>query len=177
MPIMLAPASFANSQVFASPSGSVYQADANGYVNVTNGADVPNLLGQGFFIIPVLEAGSILIAKLVGANMNSTADQALVMLQPLASQFRVTKITCKNASTSLTTAAGGIYRQAAKGGTAMVANTQVYTSLTTSALAADLTLATATTVDPAGTKLWLSLTTAQGATATADIYVFGDIYP
>jgi hypothetical protein len=29
---------------------------------------------------------------------------------------------------------------------------------------------------PAGTPIYLSLTTAQGAPATADVYVYGDVY-
>lgn len=115
-------------------------------------------------------------ARLLAANMNSTADQAMTMFVPTSAKFRVTKITVKNASISLTTAAGGVYPAAAKAGTAVVAAGQAYSSLTTTALALDLTLAASTTVQAAATILYLSLTTAQGSAATADVYVYGDIY-
>jgi hypothetical protein len=158
------------------PSGTTYLIDANGYVVVTNPADVPPLVENGFRIFSAFNLGAFCVAKIIGANMNSTADQLFTMFQPIALPFRITKITCKNASTSLTTAAGGIYRAAAKAGPAMVAAAQAYSGLTAATLALDLTLATGTTVEPAGEQLYLSLTTAQGAAATADFYAFGDIY-
>jgi len=90
----------------------------------------------------------------------------------------VTKITTKNASVSLTTAAGGIYTAASQGGTAVVANSQAYSALTAASLALDLTIATTPgkTVYSAGQALYLNLTTAQGAAATADFYAWGDVY-
>ena len=89
---------------------------------------------------------------------------------------RISKITATNASVSLTTAVGGIYPAAAKGGTAAVANSQVYSALTAAAIALDLTLAAGTVVYAKGGQLYLSLTSPQGAAATADLYVWGDVY-
>ncbi len=118
-----------------------------------------------------------LLGRLIGANMNVTTDQAIPMFVG-NSAFRVTKVSVKNASISLTTAAGGIYSAASKGGDAIVAAAQAYTALTTAALATNLTVAAtpgntvyAKTVVPT-----LSLTTAQGAAATADVYVWGDLF-
>ncbi|MBV9858745.1 MAG: hypothetical protein JO038_01365 [Alphaproteobacteria bacterium] len=116
--------------------------------------------------------------RLVGANMNTTADQAIPLFLPQTAPFRVSKITARNASISLTAAVGGIYTAASKGGTALVAATQAYSSLTTAASALDLTLAAtpSNTVFAPGTALYLSLSTAQGTAATADVFLFGDCF-
>lgn len=120
--------------------------------------------------------GGILLGELIGANFNSTADQAITIFSAPA-KYIVRRIVVTNASTSLTTAAGGVYKAASKSG-AIVAATQVYSTLTGSTLFLDLTLSAtgneSTTVKTAK-NLYLSLTTAQGAAATADVYVYGDI--
>ena len=131
---------------------------------------VGNLLPQQF--------GGILLGKLISANMNSTDDQRIVMFSN-PSKFILRRIVVTNASISLTTAAGGVYTAASKGGTAVVASSQAYSSLSASTLVLDLTLSTtgsaSTTVKSSIPNLYLSLTTAQGAAATADVYVYGDI--
>ena len=122
--------------------------------------------------------GGILLGKLIGANMNSTDDQRIVMFSN-PSKFILRRIVVTNASISLTTAAGGVYTAVSKGGTAVVASSQAYSSLSASTLFLDLTLNTSgsasTTVKSSIPNLYLSLTTAQGAAATADVYVYGDI--
>jgi hypothetical protein len=122
--------------------------------------------------------GGILLGTLIGANMNSTADQIITMFSN-PSKYIIRRIVVANASISLTTAAGGVYTAASKGGVAVVAAAQAYSSLTSSALFLDLTLSTSgsasTTVKSSIPNLYLSLTTAQGAAATADVYVYGDI--
>jgi hypothetical protein len=121
--------------------------------------------------------GQILLGQLISANMNSTADQQIVMFSSPA-KFIIRRIVATNASISLTTAVGGIYPAVSKGGTAIVANTQVYSGLSASGKFVDLTIASGYTsggdVLTVG-SIYLSLTTPQGAAATADIYVFGDI--
>ena len=114
-----------------------------------------------------------LLASLIGANMNSTADQPF---GPRQFGFIVRRIVVTNASISLTTAAGGIYTGAAKGGTAIVAAIQTYATLTSPTVSLDLTIAAAAvnTVLSASPSLFLSLTTAQGAAATADFYFYGE---
>jgi len=122
--------------------------------------------------------GGILLGKLIGANMDSTDDQRIVMFSN-PSKFILRRIVVTNASISLTTAAGGVYTATSKGGTAVVASSQAYSSLSASTLFLDLTLNTSgsasTTVKSSIPNLYLSLTTAQGAAATADVYVYGDI--
>ena len=122
--------------------------------------------------------GGILLGSLIAANFNSTADQIITIFDNPA-KYIVRRIIVTNASTSLTTAAGGVYTAVSKGGTAIVAAAQAYTSLTASTLFLDLTLSAtgnaSTTVKSSIPNLYLSLTTAQGAAATADVYVYGDI--
>lgn len=121
--------------------------------------------------------------SLIGANMNSTLDQQIVISVPTG-LWMVDSIAVSNPSVSLTTAAGGVYSALSKGGVAVVANTQAYSALTsntanTTGNALLLTIATAgnTTafqgLQQTGqiSSLYLSLTTAQGAAATADVRV------
>lgn len=138
--------------------------NAAGVLTVTNGST-----GSG-----ILRAG-VCLGRLKGANFNATTDQAIPIN---SSRYVVRKIVVNNASISLTTAAGGVYTAASKGGTALVAAGQVYSALTASTKFVDLTLeAVAGTDVVTATTLYLSLTTAQGAAATADIYVYGDALP
>ena len=125
------------------------------------------------------------IAKLLGANMNVITDQALALqisdadnqLVTLAGNFILDKIVVTNASISLTTAVGGVYTAVTKGGTAVVAAGQVYTALTASTKFVALTLANSALTDVLNlSNLYFSLTTAQGAAATADIYVYGRLF-
>lgn len=106
-----------------------------------------------------------------GVDMNVTTDQALTK-NGTFTNYMVTQIQFVNPSTSLTTAVGGIYSAAAKGGDALVANTQVYTSATNATSTQTLTR-TAQCGLRSDAALYLSLTTPQGAAATGDLYLFG----
>jgi len=137
-------------------------------------------------IIPIGSGGTgvalgapVMVGRLIGANMNTTDDQAIPLTLPsgvtLWMPFQVRVL---NASASLTTAAGGVYSTTAKGGFAMVPNTQAYSTLTAAAvnsagsgMACTITATAVLNV----TTVYLSLTTPQGAAATADFYVFA--YP
>lgn len=159
--------------------GLTYTASNTGIIVVTNPTnfDVQDLLNSGCQFN--FSTAGVLLGRLIGANMNVTTDQPFVMRQ--LSQlvpFRITKISAGNSAVSLTTAVGGIYPAASKGGTAIVANSQVFSGLTGATLVNSLTLVTApsNTIYAPSQGIWLSLTTAQGAAATADFYIWGDIY-
>lgn len=114
----------------------------------------------------------MVLGVLRSANMNTTGDQVIPIY---VSKYIPRRIVVVNASLSLTTAVGGIYTAAAKGGTVVVANTQVYTALTAGTKFVDLTLAAGPIADIlTANPLYFALTIAQGAAATADVYVFGD---
>lgn len=111
----------------------------------------------------------------IGLNFNTTADQPIVITVPTAS-YHLAAIEATGASVSLTTAAGGIYTAASKGGTAVVASSQAYSTLTaaTPNNAGSTMLLTLNSTDTTRFNvpiLYLSLTTAQGAAATANIHV------
>lgn len=111
---------------------------------------------------------SHMLGVLIGANMNSTADQAI----PIGSaKYVIDKIIVVNASVSLSVAAGGFYTATSKGGTAVVAAAQVYSGLTGSTKVVNPVIAV--TDKRTETTLYLSLTAAQGAPATADVYIIG----
>lgn len=115
-----------------------------------------------------LRSGEVMLGRLLGANMNSTADQTI----PVGSgNYLITAIIVTNPSVSLTLAAGGVYTATAKGGSAIVAAAQVYSVLTAATVQLALTLAL--TTRRTETPLYLSLTTGQGVTATADVYLYG----
>lgn len=106
-------------------------------------------------------------------DMNTTADQPLNFSG--YSNVIVRRVTVTSATISLTTATGGIYTAASKGGVQLVPSTQVYSALTTSTKFVDLTLQNAalnTVLN--GQTVFFSLTTPQGSAATARVCVYGD---
>jgi hypothetical protein len=128
-------------------------------------------------------ASQRVLASLRGANFNTTADQPIAIPQTVTA-FQLTGIIITNSNVSPNlTAQGGFYPAASKGGSAIVAAAQSYISLTSanSLLSATLTSFANTTRFSSATlgtigglmQVWFSLTTAQGATASADIYLTG----
>jgi len=166
-------------QQYETASGTTFRSDSSGVItslaSAISAPDLSDLLHMG--CIPFVPNH---LGCLIGADMNVTTDNIIPLALPIGASFRVSKITVKNASTSLTTAAGGVYTAASKGGTALVASTQVYSTLTAAARALDLTLVATPGVtvweQESVASLFLNLTTAQGAPATADVFVYGDIY-
>jgi len=151
-------------------SGTQYTADRNGIISSVAANDLDSLLDIGC-LVPTF------FGRLIGANMNATTDQTFTLVNT-GLPYRITRISATNASTSLTTAVGGVYVAASKGGTAVVANSQVFSALTTALLAVDLTIVSGqgAIIRAAALAPILSLTTAQGAAATADLYLYADVY-
>jgi hypothetical protein len=171
---MLAPSAYFQQEA---SSGVLYSADAQGLITSVSQLDIRDLMGGGCELVGVSSQG--LIGRLLGADMNVTTDQPIAMFMDPSSFYRITKISAKNASVSLTTAAGGIYPAVSKGGTAIVAATSVnFNGLTASNLVEDLTIvSTPGKTEYPGTTTWfLSLTTAQGAAANCDLYLYGDMW-
>jgi hypothetical protein len=110
------------------------------------------------------------IGRLIGANFNSTADQAIAITG--TPRYNIRSILVTNCSVSMTTAIGGFYDTASKGGTPIVAATQAYSALTTAANYLNTTM-NSTLLIRSSPVVYLSLTTAQGSAATCDVYVYG----
>ena len=125
----------------------------------------------------------VLLGKLLSADFNSIADQAIALTQPGSGAYLIQSIVATNASTSLTTAKGTFYAGAGKtnnitAGTTTSVFTGLVAATDTSALgivpsASAMSAAEHFSRYTANTTIYLSLTTAQGGAATADIYVFG----
>lgn len=170
--IMLSPVPFKS---FAVTSGNVYVADQFGIINnVVSTQDQADLTSAG---CATLNPNPIdLLGKLVGANFNSTADQAIPLNNNV--RFRIDHIEVLNTSVNgMSTAAGGFYTGAGKTGSIIVTAGQAYTGLTNPTTVLDLTLNLPNLLLLPASLLFFSLTTAQGAPATADIYVFGKVFP
>lgn len=156
------------------PSGTTYSAGGDGLVFSVNDNDVQDLEQAGCQMVG--QTGYTLIAYLKGANMNVTTDQKMTMLIPVGQNYTPAQMYVTNCSTSLTTAAGAVYDAASKTGNILFGTTlTTYAGCTGAGTAGPAAATTAGTkvVDPQTTPPILSLTTAQGAAATADIYIWG----
>lgn len=109
-----------------------------------------------------------LIASAQGVNLNSVADTIAPILA--AGSVSVQSIIVANASTNLTTAQLAVYTGAGATGTAVKS---AY-ALTGNSSSAKVVVTAATSTDAvSGTPLYIRCTTAQGAAATADVFIYG----
>jgi len=118
------------------------------------------------------QLGYVLLGQVTGANFNQVADVQIPLIDT-PTKFRVRAVCLTNASTNPTTARFGIFSGTAGSGTTIV-NASTTPSLATAATLQDLTVTETTSITGTG-SIYLNLTTAQGAAATVDIYVYGDI--
>jgi hypothetical protein len=122
-----------------------------------------------------------LIGVVLGANLNQTnTDIAIPLILIPGANFIVSGVTINNASVSLTTATFGVFSATAASGVTIVTAGAVLSGLTvaTSNLNASLAATAITTVlnqTTQSNQLYFRVGTAQGAAATADIYVWADV--
>lgn len=110
-----------------------------------------------------------LLGVATGVNVNATGDQAVIAIAN-STNYSVSNVVLTNASTSLTTAAAGLFTQPSAAGTAIVANAAL-SALTGSTVVSQRTVAS--TATQSAQNLYLNVGTAQGAAATVDVYVYG----
>ena len=155
-------------------TGPTGPAGATGSVGATGAAGATGATGAA-------GSSNVPAGFLASANFNSTSDQAITINFPSGfTHFVIRRIIISNASISMTTAVGGFYTAASKGGFALVASTQVYSFLTAPSTFLAATLASVTTsnqLNAAESPIYLSLSTPQGVTATADITIVADFTP
>ena len=109
-----------------------------------------------------------LIASAEGVNLNSVGDTSAPILA--SGRVSVQSIIVTNASVDLTTAQLAVYTGAAAAGTAI----KTAYALTGNTTAAKVVVTAATSTDAVtGTPLYIRNTTAQGAAATADVFIYG----
>jgi hypothetical protein len=109
-----------------------------------------------------------LLASFQGVNVNATGDTVLPINN--TSSYSVSNVIFTNASTSLTTAAAGLFTAPSAGGTGIVANAAL-SAMTGSTVVSQRTVAS--TALQTGGNLYVNVGTAQGAAATMDVYVYG----
>ena len=110
-----------------------------------------------------------LLGVATGVNVNTTGDSAVIQIVN-STNYSVYQVIFVNASTSLTTAAAGVWTAANKGGTNIVANAALSAN-TGPTIVSQATVATTNT--QSSQNLYVNVGTAQGAAATVDVYVFG----
>ena len=110
-----------------------------------------------------------LLGVYTGVNMNATGDYAIPVIN--TTNYSVANVVVTNASISLTTAVGAVYPGANATGTAIVAASTAFSGNTGPTVVNQLTVAS--TVIQSGQNIYFRVTTAQGAAATADVYVYG----
>ena len=124
-----------------------------------------------------------LIGVALGVNLNQTnTDIAIPLILIAGCNFVPSAVTINNASTSLTTATFGVFSAAGGTGVTIVTAGAALSSLTaaTSNLNATLAATATTTVLNQTTQantLYFRVGTAQGAAATADVYIWADVLP
>jgi len=109
-----------------------------------------------------------LLASYQSVNVNATGDTVLPILN--TGSYSVSNVIFTNASTSLTTAAAGLFTAPSAGGTGIVANAAL-SAMTASTVVSQRTVAS--TAAQTGQNLYINVGTAQGAAATMDVYVYG----
>jgi hypothetical protein len=109
-----------------------------------------------------------LIASAQGVNLNAVADTIAPILG--AGNVSVQSIIVANASISLTTAQLAVYTGPGATGTAVKSAYALSGNNSTTAVV--VTAATSTN-SIAGSPLYIRCTTAQGAAATADVFIYG----
>ena len=109
-----------------------------------------------------------LIGSAQSVNLNTVGDTVAPIL--VSGRVSVASVIVTNASTDLTTAQLAVYTAPSAGGTAV----KSAAALTNNSTAAKVNVLAATSTDAiTGTPLYIRCTTAQGAAATADVFIYG----
>ena len=109
-----------------------------------------------------------LLASAQSVNLNAVGDTVAPVLD--SGRYSVQSVIVTNASVDLTTAQLAVYSGAGATGTAVKS---AY-ALTGNSAAAKTVVTSATSTDAlTGTPLYIRCTTAQGAAATADVFIYG----
>jgi len=109
-----------------------------------------------------------LIGSAQSVNLNAVGDTTAPIL--VSGRVSVAYVLVTNASVSLTTAQVAVYTAPSAGGTAVLSAT----ALTGATTAAKVVNTAASSTDAiTGANLYVRNTTAQGAAATADVFIYG----
>jgi hypothetical protein len=111
--------------------------------------------------------------KLIGADMNSTADQPFTKVGVFTSYVT---LNCRvtNSSAAASTAIGGIYTGASKTGISLISAGTGYTGITGASQGQGVGVSNGAGAGVLTDTPILSLTTPQGSAATVDYYILGE---
>ena len=109
-----------------------------------------------------------LLASAQSVNLNATGDTVMPVIN--TARYSVSNVVFTNASTSLTTAAAGVFPAASAGGTAIVSNAAL-SGQTSASVVTNATINS--TAALTGQNIYFNVGTAQGAAATMDVFVYG----
>lgn len=118
---------------------------------------------------------SRVLFQLLNADMNSTSDQAFEKIGSFT-KWAVTgngSINVELVSGACSSAVGGIYTAASKGGQDILIATQAYSSLTLVGGAVQFTVSKAGGRTMTDSNLFLSLTTAHGSAGRCNFWIVG----
>ena len=117
------------------------------------------------------------VAWISSVDMTGTGDNAFAWLIPTPSLYIPRRVVGRRLAGAFGVACiGGCYTAASKGGTAFVANTQVWTGLTGAGKIVDATLIAGVATDIlTSSQLYFALTTGNTGALTAAIYLWADV--
>lgn len=114
-----------------------------------------------------------LLGSLTAADLNTLGDTLIPIVG--STRYRVTRIVVENASVSLTTVTVGVFSGA--GGIGTIAADQAVTAATTANKFVSLTISGIGLTDIfTGANLYFRVGVAQGAAATANVWIFGESF-
>jgi hypothetical protein len=170
-------------QLIQAPSAT-YTADGAGIATSVAANDVTAMGQAGCVQVGIGNGnlcGELLHADMTSGGAGAVGDQKFTWFVPSTQSYRLTKITARNATATLAAgaAAGGVYTAAAKGGSAVVANSQVYTALTAADDTRNLDLTLVAGLGTLGeyknAPLYFSLTTPNVAAVFIDLFAYCDL--
>lgn len=131
--------------------------------------------GSNYVAKGVLSVRNDLIGNLTAVDLNTAGDTLIpIMTQSAGMRYRVRSIVLENASISLTTATAGVFTSA--GGIGTVAADQALSAATTADKFVALTISGLGLTDVlTGIDLYFRVGTPQGAAATGNLWLFGEI--
>ncbi len=162
---------------------ATYTADSAGIVASVAANDINSMEPAGCVQVGTASGlcGELLHADMTSGGAGAVGDQPFTWFVPASQNYRLTKITARNATATLAAgaAAGGVYTAAAKGGSAVVANSQVYTALTAADATRNLDLTLVAGLGTLGeyknAPLYFSLTTPNVAAVFIDLFAYCDM--
>lgn len=119
--------------------------------------------------------GYKVLGRYLGVNLNSANTDFLVPLTDSYTNYVVRRVMITNSSIATpSTCTVGVFTAAAAGGNTLVSSAGITLANATSSYF-DMTLASsATNTVQTAAALYVRVGTAQGAAATADVYIYGD---